>query len=84
MIITEELRGKRKIQEDDVWTEFEGYMRSWDPTKRKVDSLAEWQLAKAATQRQRAWKTGKILMTRAEEFGRSKDEDNPGAWIEKK
>ena len=31
--LSEELREKRKAQEDEVWLEFEDYMRSWDPSQ---------------------------------------------------
>ena len=33
--ITEELLEKMRIQEDDFWSEFEDYMLSREPTKKK-------------------------------------------------
>ena len=33
--LLEEVRGKKKQQENELWLDFEDYMTSWDPAKKK-------------------------------------------------
>ena len=80
------ISGQETTHEDELWEEFEGHMRFWDPTNRPVDTMANniWQLNQSS-----ATKTLNLehdfdeLSTRAREFGRSGEDDNRRAWIEK-
>ena len=57
-----------------------------EPTKRRVDNLADkiWQLNQSnETKTQNLEKYFEELAARAKEYGWSKDEDNPRAWIDR-
>ena len=83
--MSEDLHEKRRTQEDVVWEEVEEHMRSWDSTRRRVDSLTEkmWQLNQSnETKTKNLEDDFEDLAARAKDF-ESKDEDNPRAWIER-
>ena len=50
---------QRKLQEEQVWKMVEQHMESWEPTEKKVDSIAEkaWQMNQSSESKGKTWST---------------------------
>ena len=82
------LTDQRKLQEDENWQMFDGYMDSWEPTKRKVNSIAKqaWHLNQSTEPKSQNLEHGwDVLMALVKECGWSKEEhEHARSWIERK